>query len=95
MTADLLLAAQVLVGLVVGGLAAQLHLRMVQRAAAGVLATQRSVAAYLGMPLRIAIPAIALLGLATWSPAALFAGALAFAAAHRLGVHRSRPESAG
>jgi len=97
MSAEFLVVVQVLVGIVVGGLAASMHLLLVRRAAAAVLRTRRSSSAYLGLPLRIAIPALALLGLAAWAPPALLAGALAFAAAHRLGLHlhRSRPESAG
>jgi hypothetical protein len=95
MIVEPLVVAQVLVGIVVGGLAAALHLFLVRRAAAAVLRTKSSASAYLGLPLRIAIPALALLGLAAWGPPALLAGALAFPALHRLGIRRSRPESGG
>ena len=76
----------ILVGVIVGAATAALHLWASWQASQQVAATRSGLGAWLGLPLRIGLPAVVLLGLARWTPVALVAAMLTFGIVGRVAV---------
>jgi len=77
-----------ILGLAVGLALAWLHAVASRRAAARALSKQSSVALLLGFPIRVAVPAAALFGLALVSLSTLAGGMLSFIVGQRLALAR-------
>jgi hypothetical protein len=77
-----------ILGLAVGLALAWVHALAARRAAASALRQQSSIRLLLGFPLRVAVPAAAMFGLALLSLAALAGGMLAFIVGQRIALGR-------
>lgn len=91
----LTLLLPLVVGALVGTIAAVLHQRASWRASLDLARSGRASRVLWGLPLRVGLPALAFFLLARWSPVAMVAALMAFGAVGWLAARRRlTPESA-